>query len=260
MTPKWASVGLLLLAAAASGCGEKPAPKPASTPPAPASAPPPVSAYEAVEVSGGGTIEGQVRLAGKAPALAPRPVTKDNRTCGARAKPSEALMVSHTGAVRNVVVALDGIRRGKRVSSGPSPILDQRGCDYLPHVQALSAGTTLDILNNDDILHNVHGYLDGRETLFNIAMPLKGQKTSKKLEREGVVDLQCDAGHTWMKAYIVVVGHPYFSTTGADGKFSLTDVPEGTYKLKAWHEKLGVLSTDVTVKPGAAAQVAFEYK
>jgi plastocyanin len=252
---------LLFLTAA---CGEKTSsPPPTSTPAhaSPSASAPTAAAYEAVDVQGGGSIEGDVRLSGKAPRLAPRPITKDHATCGAKAKPSEAVLVGPGGALANVVVTIEGIRRGKKLpAAAASPVLDQRACDYKPHVQAVAVGSTIAILNSDDILHNIHGYLNGRETLFNIGQPVKGQRNEKKLEREGVVNLQCDAGHTWMQAYIVVVGHPYFATTGSDGRFSLADVPAGSYKLKAWHEKLGTTESDVKVEPGAAARATFEYR
>ena len=80
------------------------------------------------------------------------------------------------------------------------------------------------------------------------------------LARPGVVHLQCDAGHTWMRAYIVVVENPYFAVSDASGRFALTDVPAGSHKLKTWHEKLGILEQEVTVPAGAEAPIRFEYK
>jgi len=243
----------------AGGCREEKRPEP--PPAAPPSAAPTAAspAYEAVDVSGGGRVEGRVTFSGAKPKAEPRPITKDNATCGHGPKPSEQVLLGAGGALRNAVVTIEGIRRGKKPAAAP-PVLDQKKCDYIPHVQAVVSGATLDILNSDDILHNVHGYLDGKETLFNLAMPLKGQKIQKQLTKPGLVSLQCDAGHTWMSAYIVVVENPYFAVTGADGRFALDDVPPGTYKLKAWHEKLGNLEQQVTVAPAATASAAFEYK
>ena len=75
--------------------------------------------------------------------------------------------------------------------------LDQRQCRYLPHVQALTVGTPLSLMNNDAILHNVHAN-DESMTVFNVAMPIKGQKLPMPMRKPGLMKLQCDAGHVWM--------------------------------------------------------------
>jgi plastocyanin len=225
-----------------------------------APAPPPaVAAYEATDLPNGGGIAGVVKLAGAIPKLAPRPVTKSQEICGHGAKPSEEIVAGTAGVLRNVVVTIEGIKKGKKIPPS-NPVLDQVKCDYIPHVQSITAGSTLEIRNSDDLLHNVHGKLDGRATIFNLAMPLKGQRIPKPLTKPGLVILQCDAGHTWMKGYIVVVEHPYHATTDARGSFSLSDVPPGTYGMKAWHEKLGTLEQQVTVSPGTETTISFEFK
>ena len=56
------------------------------------------------------------------------------------------------------------------------------------------------------------------------------------MNREGIVDLRCNAGHVWMNAEMMVVPHPYFVVTDEDGSFKLTDVPAGEYEIEAWHE------------------------
>src|SRR5262245_48649798 len=103
-----------------------------------------------------GTIEGTVRLAGTAPAVAARPIVKDASVCG-REAPAESVAVGKGGALGNVVVFV----KDAKPPAAPPPVagasLDQRGCRYIPHVQALTVGTALSVMNNDAILHNVHG-------------------------------------------------------------------------------------------------------
>jgi len=208
--------------------------------------------------SANGTIEGSVKLAGKPPALPPQTVVRDNAVCGAT-KPSEAVIVGPGGALRNVVVSL-------RLPKPPSPppptagaAIDQVGCAYKPHVQAVTVGTSLTLVNSDRVLHNVHGSI-GPVQAFNFAMPIKDQRLPAKLTRPGLVRLQCDAGHTWMNAWLYVFEHPYFAVTGADGKFEIKGVPPGHYTVELWHEPVdgkgaGVTSTvEVDVKDGAPAQ------
>ena len=175
-----------------------------------------------------------MKLAGKPPALPPHAVVKDNAVCGTT-KPSEAVIVGPGDALRNVVVSL----RLPKPASPPPPTagaaIDQVGCAYKPHVQAVTVGTSLTLVNSDRVLHNVHGSIGPVQT-FNFAMPIKDQRLPTKLTRPGLVRLQCDAGHTWMNAWLYVFEHPYFAVTGADGKFEIKDVPAGHYTVDLWHE------------------------
>ena len=182
----------------------------------------------------GGTIEGIVRLAGPAPAVAPRPIARDANVCG-REAPAESVVVGNAGGLANVVVFVKDVR----VAGPPPPVagasLDQRQCRYVPHVQALTVGTPLAVMNNDPILHNVHGN-DSASTVFNVAMPIKGQRLPVALRKPGLVRLQCDAGHTWMNAWIYVFDHPYYAVTDGSGAFVIKDVPAGDHVLELWHE------------------------
>ncbi len=192
----------------------------------------PAHAYSETTVSGGGTITGTVKFEGKAPKLILQ-IDKDTKACG-KSKDAERLVVGSGGGVANAVVYLKEISKGKAAGKD-SPRLDQKACQYIPHVQVAMKGSKLEIINSDGVLHNVHGYLKGRTT-FNLAMPIKDQKIKKKLKKEGVLEIICDAGHGWMSAYVFVSEHPYAVTTDANGKFTLTDVPAGTYTVEMWHE------------------------
>jgi uncharacterized protein (DUF2141 family) len=58
--------------------------------------------------------------------------------------------------------------------------------------------------------------------------------------------IKCDV-HPWMQSYMGVFSHPFFAVTGADGKFTIANLPAGTYEVEAWHEKLGTQKSTVTV-------------
>ena len=212
--------------------------------------------YAGGPVTGGGSISGAVTTTAK-PSAAAMPVTKDHGTCG-HSKKSEELVIGRGGALANAVVYLDRIAAGKPATA-QTVSLDQVGCTYAPHVQAAVRGSQIELRSSDPILHNVHGALGGKDLLFNVAMPMKGQKIKKKLKKAGLVQITCDAGHTWMKAYVQVFDHPYFAVTGADGSFKLADIPAGTYDLVVWHEKLGLKRTRVTVTAGGDARAAIAF-
>ena len=117
---------------------------------------------------------------------------------------------------------------------------------------------TLDVVNSDPILHNTHGYY-GKRTAFNLALPNQGQRISVDVPRPGAVRIDCDA-HGWMEAWIYVVDNPYYSLTGADGKFSISDVPPGNYKLVGVHPFTDPVQQSVTVAAGKPSDLAIELK
>lgn len=191
-----------------------------------------------------GKVFGTVRLEGVPTKPSPVKIVKDVAACGQEAA-NEALLVGPERGIANVVVALKGVKVDKAPPPTAQAAVDQVGCRYTPHVQAVTVGTVLNLLNNDAVLHNVHGTAQSA-TVFNVAMPFKGQKLPTVLKRPGVLKLRCDAGHTWMSAYVLVFEHPYFAVTDKKGAFSIPDVPPGKYTLEYWHEPVDGKSPAVT--------------
>lgn len=215
-------------------------------------------AYEGAPVADGGTIAGTVRYTGAAKAPAKIQPDKDADYCGKAPLTDEQIQVGAGKGLRNVVVFLEKIERGKPLEPKPAVLLNEK-CRYEPHVQAVAVGADLRIENRDPILHNTHIRLPKSDVL-NTALPVQGQVVTQKIKRKGLMKVGCDAGHTWMSAYIAAFEHPYFAVTGDDGAFTLETVPPGQYTLVLWHEKLGQKTQQVTVTPGgkAAATVDFQ--
>ena len=211
-------------------------------------------AYEGGAVSDGGTISGVVKFAGAAPAAKKIDVNKDKEVCGKTAKSDASLIVSG-GNLVNAVVSITDIKKGKKME--PIKVtLDQNGCEYKPHVAAIPAGSTVEILNPDGILHNVHSY-SKVNTAFNVAQPKFKKSVTQKIDKPEIINVKCDV-HGWMNAWLFVSETPYFSLTDNSGGFKLTDVPAGTYNVEVWHETLGKTSQKVTVKAKEEAKVSFE--
>jgi plastocyanin len=204
-----------------------------------------------------GSVRGTVRVATALSPLAELPVNRSQDTCGPRT-PDPSLVVGPDRALANVLVTLSGTGIGEPPPPSAEPArLDQKGCVFLPHLQAVPVGTTLEIANSDPILHNVHAVLEG-ETLFNLAMPVQNYRIRRKLERPGLVRLKCDAGHTWMSGYIWVLSHPYSSVTDTAGAYWIRDVPAGSYELQLWHERLGEKKVELTVEAGRTSRLDLE--
>jgi len=209
----------------------------------------PAGAYEGGAVANGGTISGTVAFEGDPPAPEELNVTKDNAVCGEK-KTSNALLVGPDKGIKNVVVRVTDIAKGKPMEQPASnPVFDQKGCEYHPHVLLFPAGSTIDILNSDGILHNVHTTSTANPA-FNQAQPKFKKKIEKTIEKpEMPIKVVCDA-HGWMLAWWISQEHPYYALTDEKGAFEMKDVPPGDYQVELWHEVLGKHTEKVTVEPG----------
>ncbi len=201
-----------------------------------------------------GDVTGVVKYAGPPPSLAPLKVNKDPNICGQTVK-DQSLEVSN-GLLHNVVVTVKGPGAQKPAPLAAKAVLDQHLCHYVPHVQAAPVGSTLEIVNSDPMLHNIHGY-QGPITAFNLAMPLKGQRIPRVLSKVGVVTVKCDV-HDFMHGFVVVVDSPY-AVVGEDGKYAVKGLPAGAYTVTAWHEKLGEKTAQVAVPATGEATADFTF-
>lgn len=182
-------------------------------------------------------------------------VSRDQEVCG-KGKPDPTLILSAQGDVQNAVVYIKDIQSGKKAE--PVKVtLDQKGCEYRPHVLAFPAGSTVEILNPDGILHNVHTQ-SKVNSAFNMAQPKFKTTIEVKIEKPEIIPVQCDV-HPWMSGWFFVAENPYFSVTDASGTFSLSDVPPGKYVVELWHEKLGTQKKEVHVESGGKAEINFEF-
>jgi hypothetical protein len=203
---------------------------------------------------------GTVTLQGGNPRLPAEQITKDGAWCG-KTKPPSRLILGKGGGIKDAVVFIDRIDAGKDFAPGDVALLHQRKCEYSPHVLLMSPRMHLEIVNDDPVLHNVHGYQSGNRSVFNIAQPIRGQRTSIALEQlSGVSDIAttCDAGHPWMNAYIIRAKHPYYAVTDDQGRFTLNGIPPGRYVLKMWHEGVAVVQSRAGSGSAPIVEAPFE--
>lgn len=218
----------------------------------------PPQGYTGGPVTGGGTIRGRVTFSGKIPKLPAARCARDPDICG-RPRPDERLRVDPGGGVENTIVSLTDIHAGKPLPAKARAKLDIHACNYTPRVQALPLGTSLLVTNRDHIPHDLNA-ARGDRVLFNRVVMADQERVD--LSVPGMLLIDCDAHHRDAPCETGVVGvmsNPYYAVTGADGTFSLAEVPPGTYTLTAWHEMLGEKSARVTVAASgtATADVAF---
>lgn len=207
-------------------------------------------------------VTGKVKFDGKPPA--PKEIDMSGvKECAAQhADPvfEETIVVSDKGMLANVVVSVKAEEAAALGGEVPKEtvILDQKGCQYVPHVLAMMVGQKMSIKNDDPFLHNVHS-LAQTNPAFNFGQPNKdpGKPVDPPKAAE-TIKIKCDV-HPWMGAWQVVFEHPFFAVSKEDGTFEIKNLPDGDYSMQAWHEKLGTQEGKVSVK-GGKGTVDFTFK
>jgi plastocyanin len=211
--------------------------------------------WPAVDVAWGAAIRGTVLNAGPAPERKQVPINIDQYVCG-KSKESDELIVGANRGIRWAVVSLQSPPAGARAEIAAKTVqMDQQQCVYIPRVVVVPAGGTVEFLNNDRLLHNLHSASSENPT-FNRTQP-KGRTIPMVFKKPEIVRVDCDL-HSWMRGWVVVAEHPFFAVTGPQGEFVLDNVPPGRYTLKVWHETLGTVTRDVTVGQQDATGVTVE--
>ena len=156
--------------------------------------------------------------------------------------------------VRSVVYLESAPRGAFETNEGGHAIMDQRNETFVPHVLAITTGTTVDFPNSDRFYHNVFSL--SKTKRFDLGRYAAGGSRSVTFDRPGIVRVFCDI-HTHMSAFILVFSHPFFALTDDQGRYHIDNVPPGTYNVIAWHEGNATEATPVTVPDGANAELDF---
>jgi plastocyanin len=204
-----------------------------------------------------GAIHGKVLLSGAAPAAKKLDVTIDQYLCGTE-KDANDLIVSPRNEIANAVVWLEDAPPNASWPAGADKAtVDQTGCMFLPRVVIVPAGGTVDFLNSDRLLHNIHA-TPKLNVSFNRTQP-KSRTIPITFAKPEIIRIECDL-HSWMTAWVVVAAHAYYALTKADGRFTFDNLPPGGYRLHVWHERLGAVPIAVTVPDKGNAAVSVEMK
>jgi plastocyanin len=206
-----------------------------------------------VSAQGGGSISGEVKFTGAAPAPKVVKVNKDNEVCGQEKKIVE-VAVGPGGGLGETLVSVAA--KGAKPTPAKPAVLDQKGCEFHPDMVVMAPGE-IKILNSDGVLHNIHTFSTANPPI-NKAQPKFKKEMVEKLEKPELVKVQCDA-HSWMHGWIFVTENPT-AVTDDKGAFKLENVPPGKYKVDVVHPVLGKQTKEVEVKAGQDTKVAFELK
>jgi hypothetical protein len=219
-----------------------------------------VRRVHAAPPAAGSSITGTVKLNGTPPHQKPIDMSKEPSCAAIHAsKPvtTENVVVGPAGGLANVVVYISQGWSGAAVASSEPAQLEQKGCQYLPHVTAIDATAHMKVINGDQTSHNIH------------PQPTKNQEWNKSqppgsppfdvtwANEEIAIPVKCNI-HPWMHGYIAVVKGPY-GVSDASGSFTIPNVPAGSYTLTAWQETYGTQTQQITVAAGAPATASFAY-
>jgi len=248
--------GMLLTVAACGGKQDDSAAKTDTAAPAPGAAPAATAA-----AAGGGSVTGHVKFDGAAPANPTIDMSEEAACKGKYTGPAvDPVVMVENGNLGNVVVFVkSGLPAGQTYPvPNEAVVLDQRGCLYHPRAIAIMAGQKLEIKNSDPVLHNIKA-MPTKNRPFNISQPSEGMTTTRTLPTpEENIPVECNV-HGWMHSNIIVLSHPFFAVSGADGSFTIKGLPAGTYEIEARHAKLGTKTMSVTVPADGAATADFTF-
>jgi len=251
------AVGALFLAACS-------APKPAEVAGADVTkkAEPAKPVYFQVDTTTAGSVTGKILFTGKKPARKKIDVDED-RQCAAMHKDGlydESVIVNKNGTLANAFIYVKQGLEGKTFEPPVTPItIDQKGCWFGPRVQGIQTGQPLLVTNSDPVTHNIHPMAQVNRAWNQSQDPGSEPLKRRFAQREIMIRIKCNI-HSWMRAWLGAVEHPYFAVTGTDGTFEIKNLPPGEYTVEAWHEQYGTQEMKVTVPPSGKQEAAFTFK
>jgi plastocyanin len=173
-----------------------------------------------------GTVRGRVEFLRTQAPPDRRPAITDLGMPGHRDAPDQ----------RVAVVYLETAPRGAfEERPGATVVLDQKNETFVPHVLAITTGTSVEFRNSDRTYHNVFSL--SKANSFDLGRYPPGRSKSVRFDHPGIVRVFCEI-HSHMNAFILVFAHRHFALTNAQGEYRIEGVPPGTYTVSVWHPVL----------------------
>lgn len=158
-------------------------------------------------------------------------------------------------AMRNFVVSIDRVSQPAPSEAPARAVVTQRDGQFDPHVLPVVAGTEVEWANQDDIFHNVFSMSDACG--FDLGLYKRGENPKKVLfTLPGRVNVYCSI-HTKMSCIVLVLPNPWFALSENNGRYTIRNVPAGTYRLKAWHERLPPQTREIVVPADGEVRADF---
>jgi plastocyanin len=173
---------------------------------------------------------------------------------------TETVVIGPNSGLANVVVYIsEGLSSAAASEVASQPLaIDQKGCQYLPHVVAIDVNQHMKVVNDDQTSHNIHP-LPKNNHEWNKSQPPGTAPISDKYDKEEFIPVKCNV-HPWMHGYFAVLKTSHVDVSKEDGEFKLPNLPPGKYTITAWHESYGTQTADVTITGNETKDVNFSFK
>lgn len=219
--------------------------------------------YFAADPATAATLTGRVAYRGPRPRLQKLRIDED-AGCQQLNKAGlfeETVIVNAGGALANVFVYVKRGLEGKQFAPPPPEAMvtiDQNHCRFAPHVFGVRAGQMIRVTNSDPLTHNIHPQPKQNREWNQSQEPGAPPLERRFVRPEMFVRIKCNV-HSWMRAYVSVMEHPYFAVTDAAGAFEIPGLPPGEYTIEAWQEKLGAQEIQIKAEPSSRQTVTFTF-
>lgn len=209
-----------------------------------------------------GTVKGTISFQGTKPHLPEINMAQD-KVCASEQNgpvyPQDG-QVNSNGTLPNVFVYVKSGLDNKTYPAPSTPVtLDQRRCEYVPHVLGIMVGQPLQVVSEDPTTHNIHVMAKENRSWNVSQQPGSPALTEHFTRPEIMIAVKCNE-HPWMKAYIGVTTNPFYAVSGDDGTFAIQNLPPGRYTIAAWTATFGTQEQQVTVEAGETATANFAFK
>jgi hypothetical protein len=226
-------------------------------------------AYQEMEVTNGGTIQGKTSLSGQMPTpriyhliLFPNiDMCAEVDTDSEMNRVLDDFKVSPDGGLKDVVITLDHVDAGKPFNKEPINILSEN-CKFFPDVSLIRQGESFKVDNADAVMHNSQVYQKERgKILLNIPIPAEEVSEGKVQFRKHYKIMQMICGmHEFMQTWGYRVQNPYYAKTPLDGSFKIDSIPPGEYKVTAWHYLMKKQTRTIKIAAGETIDLNFEFR
>ncbi len=218
--------------------------------------------YFKVDPATAGSITGKVAFTGKMPVL--RKIQMEDEEDCMKMQTSvpvdPSVKLNADGTLANVLIYVKSGLEGKKFAPAEYPVtFDQRGCMFVPRVLGIRVNQPLKVTNSDTVTHNVHP-MPRINREWNQGQPPGSEAVERQFAQpEAVFPVKCNV-HAWMKAYFVVLDHPYYAEVRDTGAFELRNLPPGSYVIEAWHERYPAQQKQITITAGGAVTADFTFQ
>ena len=244
--------------------------------------------YQEIQVKGGGTLSGVVTLHGKRPnpkgynlVSFPDPAYCGRISDGKGWRLLQPFETGPQGQFQNVVIYIEGIQQGKKFDYIP-PQIEAIDCKFLPYITVVRDRHEVKVVNLDPVMHDIQAYETsklGARVLFNLPLPvssklkkddlMKGKTVKNRAGRvvsptikmkkgRNIFAMQCGF-HPYMESWGIAMNSPYFSVSDKQGRFEISDIPPGTYKVVVWHP-MAQKELTVTINPEETTDLSLEFE